>query len=65
MQRGAEEFDERFTAFARSRGEHYLRMATPLTGNADAAEDLAHALFTPRPSISRFLARRGQPPSIG
>ena len=37
MRRGAEEFDERFTAFVRSRGEHHLRMATLLTGNPDAA----------------------------
>jgi len=41
--RGAEEFDERFTAFVRSRGEHHLRMATLLTGNPDAAEDLVQA----------------------
>lgn len=43
MRRGAEEFDERFTAFVRSRGEHHLRMATLLTGNPDAAEDLMQA----------------------
>ena len=43
MRRGAEEFDERFTAFVRSRGEHHLRMATLLTGNPDAAEDLVQA----------------------
>jgi RNA polymerase sigma-70 factor (sigma-E family) len=40
MRRGAEEFDERFTAFVRSRGAHHLRMATLLTGSPDAAEDL-------------------------
>jgi hypothetical protein len=33
MRRGAVEFDERFTAFVRSRGEHHLRVATLLTGN--------------------------------
>jgi RNA polymerase sigma-70 factor (sigma-E family) len=43
MRRGAEEFDERFTAFVRSRGEHHLRMATLLTGNPHAAEDLLQA----------------------
>ena len=43
MRRGAEEFDERFTAFVRSRGEHHLRMATLLTGNPDAAQDLVQA----------------------
>src|SRR5262249_35988978 len=43
MGRGAEEFDERFTAFVRSRGEHHLRVATLLTGNPDAAEDLVQA----------------------
>ena len=43
MRRGAEELDERFTAFVRSRGEHHLRMATLLTGNQDAAEDLVQA----------------------
>ena len=41
--RGAEELDERFTAFVRSRGEHHLRMATLLTGNSAAAEDLVQA----------------------
>jgi len=41
--RGAEEFDERFTAFVRSRGAQHLRMATLLTGNPDAAEDLVQA----------------------
>ena len=43
MRRGAEELDERFTAFVRTRGEHHLRMATLLTGSPDAAEDLAQA----------------------
>src|SRR5215469_13833493 len=43
MARGAEELDERFTAFVRSRGEHHLRMATLLTGNPEAAEDLVQA----------------------
>jgi RNA polymerase sigma-70 factor (sigma-E family) len=43
MMRRAEELDERFTAFVRSRGEHYLRMATLLTGSPDAAEDLVQA----------------------
>jgi DNA-directed RNA polymerase specialized sigma24 family protein len=43
MRRGAEELDERFTAFVRSRGAHHLRMATLLTGNPDAAEDLVQA----------------------
>jgi RNA polymerase sigma-70 factor (sigma-E family) len=43
MRRGAEEFDERFTAFVRSRSEHHLRMATLLTGSPDAAEDLVQA----------------------
>jgi RNA polymerase sigma-70 factor (sigma-E family) len=43
MPRGAEDFDERFTAFVRSRGEHHLRMATLLTGNPHAAEDLVQA----------------------
>jgi RNA polymerase sigma-70 factor (sigma-E family) len=37
------EFDQRFTAFVRSRGEHHLRMATLLTGNPGAAEDLVQA----------------------
>ena len=41
--RGAQEFDERFTAFVRSRGEHHLRVATLLTGNPAAAEDLVQA----------------------
>jgi RNA polymerase sigma-70 factor (sigma-E family) len=41
--RAAEEFDEPFTAFVRSRGEHHLRMATLLTGSPDAAEDLVQA----------------------
>ncbi len=40
---GAEDFDERFTAFVRARGEHHLRMATLLTGYPDAAEDLVEA----------------------
>jgi len=43
MRRGVEEFDEQFTAFVRSRGEHHLRMATLLTGNRHAAEDLVQA----------------------
>lgn len=43
MRRGTDEFDERFTAFVRSRGEHHLRMATLLTGNPDSAEDLVQA----------------------
>ena len=43
MRRGPEEFDERFTAFVRSRGAHHLRMATVLTGNPDTAEDLVQA----------------------
>ena len=43
MRRGAGELDERFTAFVRSRGTHHLRMATLLTGNPDAAEDLVQA----------------------
>lgn len=43
MRRGAEELDEQFAAFVRSRGEHHLRMATLLTGNPDAAEDLVQA----------------------
>jgi RNA polymerase sigma-70 factor (sigma-E family) len=43
MRRGAEDFDERFTAFVRSRGEYHLRMATLLTGSPDAAEDLVQA----------------------
>jgi hypothetical protein len=38
--RAVEEFDEPFTAFVRSRGEHHLRIATLLTGNPDAAEAL-------------------------
>ena len=41
--RGAEDSDERFTAFVRSRGEYYLRLATLLTGSPDAAEDLVQA----------------------
>ncbi len=41
--RDAEDLDERFTAFVRSRGQHHLRMATLLTGNPDAAEDLVQA----------------------
>ena len=40
MRRGAEEFDEGFTAFVRSRGQHHLRVATLLTGSPEAAEDL-------------------------
>ena len=43
MRRGAEEFDERFTAFVRSRGAHHLRMTTLLTGNPHTAEDLVQA----------------------
>jgi RNA polymerase sigma-70 factor (sigma-E family) len=43
MRPGAEELDEQFTAFVRSRGEHHLRMATLLTGNREAAEDLVQA----------------------
>jgi RNA polymerase sigma-70 factor (sigma-E family) len=43
MRRGAEELDEQFTAFVRSRGEYHLRVATLLTGNPDAAEDLLQA----------------------
>jgi RNA polymerase sigma-70 factor (sigma-E family) len=43
MIRRGTEFDERFTAFVRSRGHHHLRMATLLTGNPDAAEDLVQA----------------------
>jgi RNA polymerase sigma-70 factor (sigma-E family) len=43
MRRGGEEFDEQFTAFVRSRGGHHLRMATLLTGNPEAAEDLVQA----------------------
>jgi RNA polymerase sigma-70 factor (sigma-E family) len=43
MRRGAEELDERFTAFVRSRGAHHLRMATLLTGSPDAAKDLVQA----------------------
>src|SRR5262252_5807684 len=41
--RGAEQVDEPFTAFVRSRGEHHLRMATLLTGDPDAAQDLVQA----------------------
>jgi RNA polymerase sigma-70 factor (sigma-E family) len=51
MRRGAEEFDERFTAFVRSRGEYHLRMATLLTGDAGAAEDLVQASL-----LKRYLA---------
>jgi len=43
MRRGAEELDERFTAFVRSRGEYHLRLATLLTGDPDAAQDLVQA----------------------
>jgi RNA polymerase sigma-70 factor (sigma-E family) len=43
MSRRGTEFDERFTAFVRSRGHHHLRMATLLTGNPDTAEDLVQA----------------------
>jgi RNA polymerase sigma-70 factor (sigma-E family) len=43
MRHGAEEFDERFTAFVRSRGQHHIRMATLLTGDPAAAEDLVQA----------------------
>ena len=43
MRRGAGELDERVTAFVRSRGAHHLRMATLLTGNPEAAEDLVQA----------------------
>src|SRR5215472_673558 len=43
MRRGAEELDERFTAFVRSRGEHHLRVATLLTGSRAEAEDLVQA----------------------
>src|SRR5215472_16727418 len=43
MRPGGKEFDERFTAFVRSRGEHHLRMATLLTGSPEAAEDLVQA----------------------
>ena len=38
-----EEFDERFTAFVRSRGQHHLRVATLMTGDPDTAEDLIQA----------------------
>jgi RNA polymerase sigma-70 factor (sigma-E family) len=43
MRRGVEDFDEEFTAFVRSRGEHHLRVATLLTGSPEAAEDLVQA----------------------
>ena len=43
MRRDAEELDERFTAFVRSRGEYHLRLATLLTGDAHAAQDLVQA----------------------
>jgi RNA polymerase sigma-70 factor (sigma-E family) len=43
LRRRDEEFDERFTDFVRSRGERLLRMATLLTGNLNAAEDLVQA----------------------
>lgn len=43
MRPDAEELDEQFTAFVRSRGEYYLRLATLLTGNPDAAQDLLQA----------------------
>jgi RNA polymerase sigma-70 factor (sigma-E family) len=43
MRRDTEELDERFAAFVRSRGDHHLRMATLLTGDPDAAEDLVQA----------------------
>jgi RNA polymerase sigma-70 factor (sigma-E family) len=43
MRRRGDEFDERFTAFVRSRGAHHLRMATLLTGDPNAAEDLVQA----------------------
>jgi DNA-directed RNA polymerase specialized sigma24 family protein len=43
MRRGSDEFDEQFTAFVRSRGEHHLRMATLLAGSSHAAEDLVQA----------------------
>jgi RNA polymerase sigma-70 factor (sigma-E family) len=43
MRPGAWELDEQFTAFVRSRGEHHLRIATLLTGNREAAEDLVQA----------------------
>lgn len=37
------ELDERFATFVRARGDHHLRMATLLTGDAQAAEDLVQA----------------------
>jgi RNA polymerase sigma-70 factor (sigma-E family) len=37
------ELDERFTAFVSARGDHYLRVATLLTGNRPDAEDLVQA----------------------
>lgn len=40
MRRDDDDFDEQFTAFVRSRGEHHLRVATLLTGDRNAAEDL-------------------------
>jgi RNA polymerase sigma factor (sigma-70 family) len=53
MRHGGDEFDERFTAFVRSRGQHHIRMATLLTGDPAAAEDL-HAAGAP---IREALAR--------
>ena len=37
------EFDERFDAFVRARGDHHLRIAVLLTGDPQAAEDLVQA----------------------
>lgn len=37
------QLEERFTAFVQARGDHHLRLATLLTGDPQAAEDLVQA----------------------
>ncbi|HEY6785937.1 MAG TPA: SigE family RNA polymerase sigma factor [Trebonia sp.] len=61
MRRGAEEFDERFTAFVRTRGQYHLRMATLLTGDPDAAEDLVQASLLKLYRVWPRIGASGEP----
>jgi RNA polymerase sigma-70 factor (sigma-E family) len=61
MRHGAEELDERFTAFVRSRGQHHLRMATLLTGDPDAAEDLVQASLLKLYRVWSRIGTSGEP----